>query len=77
MTQKKAKRITDIDQAHGMAFVEDEARTYPDLSWLVPGAGSHFCRPCRLQFSVGGSFAHDDAHHPEKVARRAISQIGN
>jgi hypothetical protein len=75
MAKRKDKRITDVEQAHGMAFLDDEARTYPDLSWIVPGAGSYFCRPCRVQFGVGGKFAHDDAHHPERVARRTVSTL--
>lgn len=69
----KSKRIMDVEQAHGQAFVEDEARTYPDISWLIAGAGAYFCRPCRKQFrGVGPKMAHDDHRHPEKTARRSV-----
>jgi hypothetical protein len=69
----KPKLVRDVEQAHGMAFVEDEARTYPDISFLVPLAGAYFCRPCRMQFtSVGASWSHDDECHPERVARRSV-----
>jgi hypothetical protein len=43
-------------------------------SWFKFGEGSYLCRDHKAQFhTVGAQMAHDDEHHPEKVAARTVT----